>query len=225
MKSPVRVFLLHSYRTFVDSLTTVCAQRPKEIVIVGQADDPQEALRPLASLETDVVLFENDLDSAPRRPRIRRLKQAIPELRIVPMDVDDPKEILRVLEAGASGWVPHDMPLQRMIELLDEIRSDRPHCPPEIAARVLRRIGELSGDTGSDSSHPPPGRELTSRELEILEQMHRSNKDIADTLDLSQATVKSHVHSILSKMGVTNRTLARTRARALGMIPEEGVES
>ena len=225
MTSPVRVFLLHSYRTFADSLVAVCAQRPGEIVIVDQATEPQEAIRRLVDLEVDVVLFENDLDRAPRRPRIRRLLQVIPELRIVPMDVDDPKEILQILEAGGAGWVPHDMPLKRLVAHLDQIRQGRSVCPPEIAFRVLERIGELSGGTGEDSAHPPPTRELTSRELEILEQMHRSNKEIATELDLSQATVKSHVHSILSKMGVSNRTLARTRARVLGLVPEEQTES
>src|ERR671917_468490 len=114
-------------------------------------------------------------------------------------------ELYRSLQAGAQGYLLKDMFFEELEDAIRTVHAGGRRIPGVVAERLAGRVG---------------GSDLTGRELEVLEQIvfGRSNKEIAAALDISEATVKSHVNNILSKLGVTDRTQAATTAIRRGLV-------
>jgi len=102
------------------------------------------------------------------------------------------------------------MTTDELISTIRTVHAGKSHIPPAIAQRLAERMGT---------------EELTPREFDVLEQIvhGKSNKEIATELDISEATVKTHINSLLSKLGVTDRTQAATAAIRRGLVPFESL--
>ena len=118
---------------------------------------------------------------------------------------DGDEDIYRSLQAGAQGYLLKDMIIEELESAIRKVHAGGRQLPTVVAERLAERM------SGSD---------LTGRELEVLEEIvrGRSNKEIAAHLKISEATVKSHVNNILSKLGVTDRTQAATTALQRGIV-------
>ena len=111
----------------------------------------------------------------------------------------------RALQAGARAYLLKGMTTDDLVSTIRAVHSGRSHIPPAIAQRLAERVGT---------------EELTPREFDVLEQIVHgcSNKEIATALDISEATVKTHINSLLGKLGVTDRTQAATAAIQRGIV-------
>lgn len=208
---PIRVYVISPVRIYRDGLVQALAPRP-ELATTGSTDTFEHALPAVRRGEVDVVLY--DLRSSSGLAGLRRLADA-PEISIVGLGVEETVEcVLACAEAGISGYVTDSASIDELVtKVADAVRGEL-NCPPHIAASLLRRLATI----GPHLEAPRDRLGLTSRELEVaaLLQQGLSNKQIATRLTIQLATVKNHVHSILTKLEAPSRSDAAAVLRSCG---------
>lgn len=188
-----------------------------DIQVVGEASDGDEAVRVIATLNPDVVLLDVRMPGCSGIEVLKTLKgkERLPPT-ILLTTFDDDEALLEGMRAGARGFLLKDISLERLAEAIRNIAAGLTAIRPAITERVLQGIKD------APSSFPSldlPDR-LTNREAEILRLMAGgfNNREIADAIGTSEGTVKNHVSSILSKLGVRDRVRAVLRGVELGYI-------
>lgn len=189
----------------------------EDITIVGEADTADDAVRAVenAGPDIDVVLMDlrfgpgqsgRELETgASATARIRKIPD--PPNVLVVTNYDTDVDILGAIEAGAVGYLLKDAPPAELISAVRAAATGATAMSGSVATRLMHREEE-------------PANALTSRELEVLQLVAdgRSNREIGATLFLSEATVKSHLVHINTKLGVRSRTSAVAAAREAGML-------
>lgn len=138
-----------------------------------------------------------------------------PHVRVVALGVfeDDESEIVACAEAGVAGYHLRTESLEDLLVLIHKVAAGESHCSPRVSAVLLRRLSSLA----SQRQPVPKELALTDREAQILGMLKLglSNRDIAEQLCIAVHTVKNHVHSLLSKLGVSTRAQAAALARTI----------
>jgi DNA-binding NarL/FixJ family response regulator len=171
----------------------------------------------MAVLETGfpsvILLSIGTRDSLMLLQSALRIRPDIPVIVLGVLD-DDEMTIVACAEAGIAGYHLRSESLTDLIALICKIADGEAVCPPRVSAILLRRLSALAAERS------PAGEELvlTEREIQILSllELGLSNREIAARLCIAVHTVKNHVHSVLTKLGVSNRAEAASRFRALG---------
>jgi DNA-binding NarL/FixJ family response regulator len=188
-----------------------------DVSIVAEAADGDEALAIISRQKPDVVLLDLRMPKKGGVDVLRHL-QTMPEPppTIVLTTFDDDEALLDAVRAGAKGYFLKDVSLERLTEGIREVARGGSIIRPAITERVLKGLEHVRRDF--DALTPPDP--LTRREVEILRLMAGgySNREIADALGMAEGTVKNHASSILSKLGVRDRTRAVLKALELGYI-------
>ncbi len=187
------------------------------IEVVGEAADGEEALERIAALGPEVVLLDlrmPKLDGIGVLEALQTWPAAPPCLILTTFD--DDTAVLDGLRAGAKGYLLKDVSLMHLTEAIVALAEGRTMITPALTERVLRGLRGLGG--ASDGFPTPEA--LTERETEVLRLMAGgySNKEIAVALEVAEGTVKNHVSSVLSKLGVRDRTRAVLKAVDLGLL-------
>ncbi len=204
----VTVMLVDDHPVVRSGIRAVLAAEPG-ISVVGEAGSGDEALTLARALRPDVVLCDLRLGDGPdgveTTAALRGLHPAPAVIILTTYDHDH--DILRAIEAGAAGYLLKDVATATIAASLRDAVAGRLVLAPEMAQRVLATM-----------STPRPS--LTDRETEVLRLVAQgqSNSEIARTLFLSGATVKSHLVHVYSKLGADSRTQAIVKARSLGII-------
>lgn len=189
----------------------------EDIQVVGEASDGDEAVRVIATMNPDVVLLDVRMPGCSGIEVLKTLKakERLPPT-ILLTTFDDDEALLEGMRAGARGFLLKDISLERLAEAIRDISAGLTTIRPAITERVLQGIREAAS---SFPSLDLPDR-LTNRESEILRLMAGgfNNREIADAIGTSEGTVKNHVSSILSKLGVRDRVRAVLRGVELGYI-------
>lgn len=187
------------------------------IEIVAEAGDGEEALAVIRRARPDAVLLDIRM---PKRSGIEVLR-ALGESGELPPTIllttfDDDESLLEGVKAGARGYLLKDVSLEQLTAAISAVAGGGTMIRPAVTERVLRGLEHVRHDFESLSPPDP----LTKRELEILRLMAGgySNKEIADAVGTAEGTVKNHASSILSKLGVRDRTRAVLKALELGYI-------
>jgi DNA-binding NarL/FixJ family response regulator len=185
--------------------------------VVAEAHDGEEALLVIPRAKPDVVLLDIQL---PKRNGIEVLKKLKESNQLPPTLIlttfDDDNVVLEGIRAGARGFLLKDVTLKQLTEAIRTLKAGGTLIKPAITERVLRGLEQARPNF--PSLNPPDP--LTDRETEILRLIVAgySNREIADAVGVSEGTVKNHVSSILSKLGVRDRTRAVLKALELGII-------
>jgi len=180
-----------------------------DLEVVGEASTPSTAVALAESLAPELVLmdlqFGQDATGADATRRIRALDAAPYVLVLTNYDSDG--DILGAVEAGASGYLLKDAPPHELVAAVRAAASGQSALAPAIAGRLMARMRA-------------PQISLSAREIEVLRLVAEgaSNGDVAARLHISDATVKSHLVHVFSKLGVSSRTAAVSEARSLGML-------
>lgn len=188
-----------------------------EVEIVAEASDGEEALVVIRRERPDVVLLDVRM---PRKGGIDVLRELQAEGKAPPAILlttfDDDEVLLAGMKAGARGYLLKDVSLEQLTGAIRTVAGGGTVIRPAITERVLRGLEHVRRDF--DALSPPDP--LTKREVEILRLMAGgySNREIADALGTAEGTVKNHASSILSKLGVRDRTRAVLKALELGYI-------
>ena len=181
-------------------------QRAEDILVVGEAANGQEAVESFRILRPDVTLMDLQMPVMNGIDAILTIRTDFPAARFVVLTTyEGDVQALRALKAGATGYLLKSMLREELIDTIRTIHAGRRRIPSEIAAGIVEHVAEDA---------------LTDREIEVLRKVATgtSNKIIASQLSLSEATVKCHMKSILSKLGANDRTHAVTIALKRGFL-------
>jgi two-component system NarL family response regulator len=174
--------------------------------VVAEASDGEEAILAHRAHKPDVTLMDLRLPKMSGADAIARIRREQPAARIIVLTTfDGDEDIYRALQAGAKGYLLKGMDAAELTEAIRAVYAGKSKIPAIVAEKLAGRMG---------------GPALTGRELEVLKRIvaGRSNKEIGSDLHISEATVKTHINSILSKLGVSDRTQAATSALQRGIV-------
>lgn len=177
--------------------------------IVGEAADGAGAADLAERLRPDVVLMDLRMPRVDGVTATARIRDRAPGVRVLVLTTyDTDADILRAVEAGATGYLLKDARREELFQAVRAAAAGETVLAPAVAARVIERM------------RAPRQEVLSGREIEILELVAagRSNREIAGLLSISEATVKTHLLHIFSKLGVEDRTQAVTVALARGIL-------
>jgi DNA-binding NarL/FixJ family response regulator len=209
--APIRLLLVEDQPTILEKQRRLL-ERHAEILILDAARDGRTALELCEKLRPDVVLLDLGLPDIDGIEVIRELKARGSKTEILIFTIFEEEErVLEAVRAGASGYLLKGTPAERIVEAIGEVFRGGSVIQPQLARRLLRRF---------QAAATPEGTALTPRETEILQLIARglSNRDAAETLGLSRATVRTHLEHIYAKLEVSNRTEAVTEAIRRGII-------
>ncbi len=215
--SLIRIFIVDDHDVVREGLAAMLATE-SDFVVAGQASGGNEALKSLthADTEADVILMDLEMPDLDGVETLRSMGTSglnIPVIVFTVFDTDD--RIVDAVQAGARGYLLKSAPRQQLFEAIRVVHGGGTLLQPVVATRLLDRL------RGGDGQQPD---DLTSRELEILQILAtgQQNKEIADTLSISERTVKFHVSALLRKLGAGNRTEAVAVASERGIIQRPG---
>jgi DNA-binding NarL/FixJ family response regulator len=188
-----------------------------DITIVAEAGDGVEGAAVIRRERPDVVLLDVRMPKATGLDLLRELREARelpPTILLTTFDDDD--ALLEGVRAGARGYLLKDVSLEQLTGAIRAVAAGETLIRPAITERVLRGLEHVRRDF--DALDPPDP--LTRREIEILRLMAGgySNREIAEALGTAEGTIKNHASSILSKLGVRDRTRAVLKALEKGYI-------
>jgi two-component system, NarL family, response regulator LiaR len=198
----LRVLIVDDHELLRRGLATFLEQAG-DLEVVGQAGGGAEGVQLARHLHPDVVLMDLVMGDVDGIAAIRAIKAELPETQIVALTSHHGEDlVLQALQAGAISYLLKDIGAMDLANAIRAAKAGRPTLASQAAHAVIKR--------GTAQQQPRPRRELTSRELEVLQLMVRglSNQQIAQHLVVSRATANFHVSSILSKLGVHSRTKA-----------------
>ncbi|MBV9278899.1 MAG: response regulator transcription factor, partial [Chloroflexi bacterium] len=173
------------------------------------ASDGEEAVALAAALRPDVVLMDLRMPRADGVDATRRIRADEGGPRVLVLTTyDTDADIVRAVEAGATGYLLKDAPREELFRAIRATAEGKPLLAPSVATKLMARVRAPAEDALSD------------REVEVLRHVARgaSNKEIAGQLWISEATVKTHLIHIFGKLGVADRTAAVTAALNRGIL-------
>ncbi|MDV6011038.1 response regulator transcription factor [Haloechinothrix sp. LS1_15] len=188
----------------------------EDVEVVGEAGDGLEAVRLTGELAPDIVLMDIRMPTLDGVEATRRIVASSPARVLVMTTFDLDEYVYSALQAGASGFLLKDTPPTELVSALHAVATGDAVVSPSITRRLLDRF--------VDSAHPPRDTSLldvlTEREREVLALVARglSNTEIAESLFLSEATVKTHVGRVLSKLDLRDRVQAVVLAYDTGLV-------
>ena len=189
----------------------------EDIEVVAEASDGQEAIEMAPDVKPDVMLLDIRMPNKNGLDVLKELHEADtlpPTIILTTFDEDD--LVLDGIRTGARGYLLKDVSLDELVGAVRAVADGQTMVKPAVTERLLAGLGKSRLEFSS-LDRPDP---LTERETEILRLMAGgySNKEIANALNVAEGTVKNHVSSILSKLGVRDRTRAVLKAFELGAL-------
>ena len=208
MTASIRILISDDHPVVREGLAGMLAGQP-DFKVVGLAEDGQTAVALHHSLAPDVTLMDLRMPGLDGVGAIEAIKAQEPGAHILVLTTyDSDADILRAIEAGATGYLLKDTPREELFRAIRAAAAGESVLAPTVAALLLTRM------------RAPAEESLSSREIEVLQLVARgsSNKEVGQTLHISTATVKTHLIHIYHKLGVADRTSAVTTALERGII-------
>ncbi len=205
MTDRIRILVVDDHHVVRQGLVALLKVMP-EIEIVGEASDGIEAVDLHRTLRPDITLMDLQLPKLGGVAAITQIRAETPAARFIVLTTfDGDEDIFRSLQAGAKAYLLKGMTIDDLVGTIRLVHAGKTSISPAIAEKLAERMAI---------------QDLTARELDVLERIvaGRANKEIASDLSISEATVKTHVNNLLSKLGVTDRTNAATMAIQRGLV-------
>lgn len=205
MADPIRLLVVDDHHVVRQGLIALLNIMPG-IHIAGEASDGLQAIEMHRKLQPDITLMDLQLPKLSGVDTILKIRAESPAARFIVLTTfDGDEDIYRALQAGAKAYLLKGMTVEELLSTIQAVHSGKTRIAPAIAEKLAERMS---------------GQALTGRELDVLERIvrGRANKEIASDLNISEATVKTHINNLLGKLGVTDRTQAATAALQRGIV-------
>src|SRR3974390_185382 len=201
----IRVLIADDHVTVLEGLAAIIG-RQADMKVVAEAADGQEAVDLWQKHQPDVTLLDLRMPTLDGVGAINEIRRQNASARVIVLTTfDSDNEIARAIRAGAKGYLLKDARREELLDCIRKVNSGETCVPPALAAKLAESM----------SSEP-----LTGRELDVLTLLAKgkSNKEIGNSLYITETTVKSHLRSIFSKLNVLSRTEAITTASRRGLV-------
>lgn len=205
---PIRLVIAEDQRLFRQSLRLLLDQEP-DLKVVGEACDGGEAFNVVTATKPDVVLMDVNMPKLDGVTATRLIRGCLPEIKVLMLSVhDDDARIVAAVQAGACGYILKDADHKEFLRIIRGTYEGEsvisPFMPDRFARAAYKALGQGQDRDGGNLAS------LTEREREILAcaTAGKGNKEIADQLCVSLDTVKTHLHHIYDKLGVSGRVEA-----------------
>jgi NarL family two-component system response regulator LiaR len=203
----IQILIVDDHPMMRDALLTALAEE-KDMTVIGQASNGLEGTKLAAELKPDIILMDLLMPGMDGLSAITEIMKTMPEAKIlVVTSLEDEDKILAAIQAGALGYFPKTAPRPYLLEAIRRIADGIPYLPSGIALKLFNSIRSRkplkTGDVEGEQV-------LTARQQEILALLGegRSDPEIGKVLHLEEATVRSHIHNILQRLGLENRAQA-----------------
>jgi two-component system, NarL family, response regulator LiaR len=202
-ESKIKVLIVDDHQVVRQGLRTFLELQP-DIIVVGEAADGQAGVEMVHQLQPDVVLMDlvmPQLDGIAATRQVKALGGAVKVIALTSFTEDD--KVFSAIQAGASSYLLKDVSPEELIEAIRAAQRGEARLHPDITRRLMEQIAQQTSTVRKSLPE-----ELTGRELEVvrLVAQGRNNHDIAQTLVISEKTVKTHVSNILGKLHLDDRT-------------------
>lgn len=214
----VRVVLVDDHQMFREGTKYLLTQDPS-IQVIGEAETVQEAIAVIAETRPDVAVVDIRLKGGSGIDLVKALRKEHPEVKCLALTAFDYDQYVKAMvKAGARGYLLKDAPGEELLKAIHTVHEGKAALPDLMSARVI----DFLADQPKEEASTPPLRDLTARELEILEMIQQGATDraIAEHFDLSVKTVNTHVGHILLKLGEPSRAQAVAKAIELGLLKD-----
>lgn len=188
----------------------------EEFRIIGEARDGLESLQKARQLNPDIILMDLNMPRLGGLAAIRELQKELPSIKILVLTVSEKEaDLFAAVKAGASGYMLKDVEPRKLIEAIELVSQGEAAFSPSLAHKIL---DEFSGGTAV-AREAPEETSLTAREKEIIDLVAagKSNREIAESLFISENTVKTHLKNTLEKLHMHNRAQAAAYVSRLGL--------
>jgi NarL family two-component system response regulator LiaR len=189
-----------------------------DIEVVGQASNGVEAVEQTRRLNPDIVLMDLMMPEMDGIEATRQIGTKNPSTKVIVLSsFSDDSKVFSAIKAGASGYLLKDISSAELADAIRAVHKGDPQLHPEIAKKLMNQFVNLQGKSEVVSNH------LTPREIEVLRLIAEgmNNTELAQALFISDKTAKTHVHNILSKLDLADRTQAAIYAYKHGLVSEE----
>ena len=205
MTNSIRVLVVDDHNVVRQGLVALLNTMP-DMTVVAEGADGKEGVELFRQHTPDVTLMDLRMPNMGGAEAVAEIRREHPAARIIVLTTfDGDEDIYRALQAGARAYLLKGMFGEELMDAIRAVHAGKSRIPPAVAERLAHRMG---------------GPGLTPRELEVLKLivLGKSNKEIGEALNISEATVKTHINKLLSKLGVTDRTQATTTALQRGIV-------
>ena len=199
---PIRVLVVDDHAVVRQGLKAFLRVQD-DIEFVGEAANGEEALTQARAVQADVILMDLIMPGMDGVETMRRLSAAGVDAKVIVLtSFAEDEQVIAAVKAGAAGYLLKDVQPQELGNAIRAVHAGDAQLHPSVASKLMREVA--AGSRGKDADA------LTARELDVLKALARgmSNKEIAAELGVAEKTVKTHVSSILRKLGVADRTQA-----------------
>jgi NarL family two-component system response regulator LiaR len=213
MQETIHVLIADDHAIVRKGICALLATEP-DIEVVSEAQDGKGAIAAAQKFRPEVVLMDLVMPGMDGIEATRRIVACQPEARVLVLTSfagDD--KIFPAIRAGALGYLLKDSGPEELVRSIKQVSRGESSLHPSVARRLLRELSQSPSARGSATDS------LTEREIEVLQLVARgwSNREISDHLSISDATVRTHVSSILSKLNLCSRTQAALYALREGL--------
>jgi DNA-binding NarL/FixJ family response regulator len=190
------------------------------INVVGEAKNGMDAVEKTKTLLPDVILMDLRMPFMDGVEATRQIKREFPHIGIIALTMDEEQEhIFNIVRAGATGYLLKDSDTSQIVDAIRAIARGDSLIHPSVASKILAEFSLLAGD--KSKKRLLVDHDLTEREITVVRLVAtgQTNKEVANSLELSEKTVKNHLGNIFHKLHVYDRTQAAVLAIRRGIIP------
>jgi two-component system, NarL family, response regulator LiaR len=219
MNGDIRVLITDDHSIVRRGIKALLATEPG-IQVVGEAADGAEAVAQAEKLQPDVILMDMVMPKMDGIEAIRQIVARKPSARILVLtSFAADEKVFPAIKAGALGYLLKDSSPEELVEAIQRVHQGQASLHPAVARKLLQELSHPGG-------RPPSPDPLTDREVEVVKLLAKglSNRQIADDMVISEATVRTHVSNILSKLHLASRTEAALYALREGLATLETPE-
>ena len=212
--------IVDDHALFRKGLISLLRQQ-KGIEVVGEAKDGEEGIRLVKMLKPDVVLMDVKMPSRNGIEATQAIRETLPKIHIIMLTVsEEDEDLFSAIKAGARGYLVKNVEPECLIKAIHLVAKGEAVIPHAMASKLLTEFGRIAKKT--DDVQMSKLKPLTPREKETLQLLAKggTNKEIANTLGLSDQTVKIHLKNILKKLHMNNRIQAAVYAYQQGLVNE-----
>ena len=220
--APIRVLIADDHTLFRRGIAAALANQA-ELAVVGEAVDGLEAIKKAKELIPDVVLMDLNMPNCSGLEATQALQSEMPQVKILVLTVSDSEsDLFAAIKFGARGYLLKKAEPEELVHAIVSVAEGGVMVSPLMATKLLAEFNDLTA--GAQKEVPEQAEaHLSPREGEVLQLVAKgsTNKEIADSLFISENTVKTHLQNIMEKLHLANRSQAAAYAVKKGLVADK----